>query len=225
MGLAYGGKVVAEDYLLYIKQQLETTQRSLTENHANHVESSSDLGKQVKDLSSALTTNIAELRNRYDGEISRKFNELNQKIESLRSDSNTLMTNKAQEVTSTLTSKIDNVSQTLGQRISTLSTTTNDNIQSLNTTLRSYVDNITTTDRNTNNTKVVELEARVNNKIARDIEAKSNQLTSLFNAFSDKIQIGGQTPTNQSVQIWFDILAERPAIRFRRGSQFVAFGN
>ena len=165
------------------------------------------------------------MRNRYDGEISRKFNELNQKIESLRSDSNTLVTNKAQELTSTLTSKIDNVSQTLGQRISTLSTTTNDNIQSLNTTIRSYVDNITTTDRNTNNTKVVELEARVNNKIMRDIEAKSNQLTSLFNAFSDKIQVGGQTPTNQSVQIWFDILAERPAIRFRRGNQFVAFGN
>lgn len=224
MGLAYGGRVVSEDYLLYIKQQIETTQRTLTENHAHQVESAAELGKRVKDLSTALTTNIAELRTRYDDEILRKFTELNQKIDSLRSDSTTATSTKAQEITSTLTTKIDGVAESLGQRISNVNTSANNAIQSLNTTLRGYVDNITTTDRNTNTTKLNELESRVNNKITSDIEAKSNQLTSLFNAFSDKIQIGGQTPTKQSVQIWFDVLAETPTIRFRKGNQFVGFG-
>ena len=194
MGLAHGGRVIAEDYFALINTKIKELESRLGTVSGDISSKNSDLDTRFREFTARIDNSIRAIERKVDNDITTR----------LKSMDSTIASNY-----DTLNTAINNKSTNLGGRIDALNTTHANDIKSLRGTIDSYKTDLAGT-INTNK--------GIADRNHTEVTKKINDFIDKFQ-FG-----GTQPTNQNVLVWFDYKNQDDPVIRFRKGNDFVVFG-
>lgn len=194
MGLAHGGRVIAEDYFALINTKIKEIESRLGTVSGDISGKNSDLDTRFREFTARIDNSIRAIERKVDNDITTR----------LKSMDSTIASNYE-----TLNTAINNKSTNLGGRIDALNTTHANDIKALRDTIDRYKTDLSGT---------IDTNKGIADRNHTEVTKKINDFIDKFQ-FG-----GTQPTNQNVLVWFDYKNPDDPVIRFRKGNEFVVFG-